>query len=278
MTLLFPSGKSVKDKIILTLGYTWPLKPKEILSYIKHNFNANVTYQAVYKSINELIEEGVIVKQDKGFMLSREWVGSLRDYTNYVDQSYKSGIPKKDIIGSEQLTLDSIWDWYYYVLVTMEKLAKDEYATKTPVVIRGTHEWNALVIGKEELWRALKVLKKYSIYTMVLIDNPLAEDMTKYWERLGINIVRANKANFVESSNDVVVIGDYVIQAMFPKELIEGLHKFYDSANTVDKIDVAKLQLDIFYKKAGIHIIAVKNKVLADKLRKETLEFFKKKK
>jgi hypothetical protein len=278
MTLLFQSVKSVKDKVILSLGDVWPLKPKEIWSYIKSHFDANVTFQAVYKAVNELIAGGVILKTGEGLMLDKEWVGSLKDYTHHIDLTYKNGSSKKNGTGSEQLTVDSIWDWYYHVLVAMERFAKDGYSTKVPMIIRGTHEWNAMVIGREELWRALSAIKKYDIYTVALVDNPIADNMMKYWERLGVKVARTTRSNFIDSTSDIVVIGDYVIQAMMPKELIEELQKFYEGTDSITKMDVARLQLDIFYKKVGIHVITVKNKDLADSLRRETLEFFEQEK
>lgn len=275
MTLLFTSGKSIKDKVILTLGTFWPLKTKEILSYIKNNLNANVTYQAVYKSINELIEEGVILKTENGLMLDKKWVDSLRDYTNYVEQSFNFGASKKDILSSEQITVNCIWDWYYHVLTLMEKLAKDGYSTTKPMIVRATHEWNAWLFGKEEFIRAALVLKRYDIYSVAFVENPFAESLTRYWEKLGVHIARANKETFSEMSNDLVVIGDYVIQAMYPETLIKDLGKCYDEPKQVEDVDIEKLQREIFYRKEDIHIITVKNKILADNLRKETFKFFK---
>jgi len=274
MTLSFLAAKSVKDKIILVLGDKWPLKAKEMLSYLKHNLNANVTYQAVYKSLNELIEEKIVEKTEQGFILNKEWVVSLRDYTTYVDQSYKIGIPKNDMMDSEQTTVNCIWDWYYHALVMMEKLANEQYATKLPLIIRATHHWNGLVIGKEEFMRAAKVIKKYEMYVAVCTDTPLGQMLTKYWEDMGVHVARVDKDNFLETSNDIVVIGDYVIQAIYPKELIDDLDKFFDETKNVEEMDIASFQKDIFYKKSDIHIITVKNKPLADKLRKETLGFY----
>jgi len=276
MALLFQKGKSVKDKVIITLGYKWPLKPKEILSHIKSTFNANVTYQAVYKSINELLDDGVIAKKDRGFMLNKEWVGTLKDYTAQVDQAYKNNAPNQDILVPGQTIVNSIWDWYYHVLLVLEKLIKDKYATKKPLVIRGTHEWNATIIGKEEFFRAVKVIRAYDIYTSVLVGNSFAESIARYWEKIGIHVARTTPETFMESTSDLVVIGDYIVQAIYPRKLIQDIHRFYDETTKVEEIDIGKSQRDVFYKKADIHVITVKNKDLADSIRKETLELFRK--
>lgn len=274
MTLLFQAGKSVKDKIIISLGETWPLKPKEILSNIKRNLNADVTYQAVYKSINELLEEGVIIKTDNGLMLDKVWLSSLKDYTNYADQSYKAGVSKKDIISPGQMTVDSVWDWYYHVLLTMEKLANDKYTTKLPVIVRGTHEWNALVFGKEQFIRALKISRKYDIYTTVSVDTSLGKTMANYWEKFGVHVAKIDPSVFLKANNDTFVIGDYIIQAIYPKDIFDALDNFYMESNNLGALDVIKLQGDVFYKKTDIHIITIKDKALADNLRKENLAFF----
>jgi hypothetical protein len=275
MTLLFRVGKSVKDKVILALGSSWPLNAKEILAHIKNNFGVNVTYQAVYKSINELLEEGVIIKSNDGYMLNREWLSALKEYTYSADRAYNMGISSGDVAHHEQVVVSSIWDWYSYVGTVMERLANDEYAIKTPVVIRGTHEWNGLIFGKEEFDRVQKIVSKYNIYTTVLIENSFAQSMANYWADMGINVAFLDKESFVETSSDMVVIGDYVIQAIFSKDLIKDMGRLYDSAMAIKDMDFSKLHKEVFFKKSDIHILTVKNKPLADKLRKETLEFFK---
>jgi len=271
MVLLFQSGKSVKDKIIITLGYIWPLKAKEILSYIKGNFNANVTYQAVYKSINELMEGGVIVKTGGGFTLNKSWVSSLKEYMIHVDQSYKTDNPKKEITNSEQIIVDSIYDFYMHVLSILEKLAKDKYATSVPSVFRALHAWNPLIVDKNEFSRTVKAIPNYKIYTIVSANTPLDRALARYWKSVGVYF-QTNISLLI--TNDVVVIGDYVIQIIYPSELISFLDKFFKETKTIEEMDIIKIQKDIYYKKMPIPVITVKNRTLADELRKETLSFF----
>lgn len=272
MTLLFGGGKSVKDKIILALGSSWPLNAKELLAHIKNNFDVNVTYQAVYKSINELLEEGVIVKIDKGFELNRSWVSSLKEYMTSVDQSYRTNTPKKDVADSEQIIVDSIYDFYLFILKMMEKYANDSHVTQNPVVFRAIHGWNALVVGKEELIRVAKVVPNYKLYVVVSSDSPLDHALAKYWRELGVHF----KTNVpLTITNDVVVVGDYVVQIIYPNELINALNIFFEETKSLEEMDIIKSQRDIFYKKMHIPVITVKNKMLADDLKKETLGYFK---
>lgn len=275
MTLLFNRGKSVKDKIVLALGSSWPLNAKEILANIKSNFNANVTYQAVYKSINELLEEEVIVKSDSRYMLNKEWLAALKDYIHSADRSYNFGISSGESAPDEQMIVSSIYDWYNYVGTIMEKFAHDEHMTSAPVIIRGSHEWNVLVFGKDDFNRMQKLLGRYKVYTVMLIDNPFAQAMSNYWKDIGVNVAIVDAEHYLASSNDLVVIGDYVIQARFSKDQIKGLQAFYEHAMTINDMDFSKLHKEIFFKESDIHVLTVKNKPLADRIRSEVMDLFK---
>ena len=66
-----------------------------------------------------------------------------------------------------------------------------------------------------------------------------------------------------------------MIQGIFPKDLFDAVDKFYEESKSIENMDVSRFHKDVFYKKSEIDIITVKNKALAEKLRKETLEFFR---
>jgi hypothetical protein len=257
MALLFQSGKSVKDKVIITLGYLWPLKPKEIFSYIKKNLNGGVTYQAVYKSINELLQDGVIVKTDNGLMLNREWVSNLKDYINYTEKAYRVGTPRKEITNSEQTTFECIWDWYYYILMMLEKYATDAYATSVPCIFQKIHAWNALLVGKDEFTRVSKVAPSYKIYSVVASNTLLDHALERYWLKIHIHY-RLNVPLHI--SNDIVVIGDNLFQAIYPQELLDAMEDIYNNTKTIDEMDVERFQREIFYKKSEIVVLTAVNR------------------
>src|SRR4030043_224159 len=65
LTLTLPQlgeKASTKDYVITILGYDWPLSIKKIFNLIKKRYGHNVTYQAVFKAVNELVASGDVEK------------------------------------------------------------------------------------------------------------------------------------------------------------------------------------------------------------------------
>ena len=79
---------SVKDCIISILGNNWPLNVKKIHNLIKKNFAKNCTYQAVYKSLNELAKENILIKTKEGYHINLDWIKKLQAYTDTIETNY----------------------------------------------------------------------------------------------------------------------------------------------------------------------------------------------
>ena len=108
---MFP-GNSSKNLVLKTLFFEWPLTAKEIYSRVSKNLNKDVSYQAIHKMINSLLEEGVLAKQDNKYVVSLDWVKQNKELltrleTNLVEGSVVSPLEQKIIY------------YYYYVELTM---------------------------------------------------------------------------------------------------------------------------------------------------------------
>lgn len=273
MGLLFNLGKSVKDKVILVLGEEWPLSSREIVARLKRH-GVSCTHQAVYKSLKELMESGTVVKEESAYKLSKDWINSLRSYATYVDQSYRMELSHKNAQRAEQAeqtVVETLYDFYVYVLIMLEKQSKDPYALKVPCIFRALHAWNPFVIGKEEFNRCVQVIPKYNMYAITSADTPLDKALAKYWEKLH-NHFRTGAPRLI--TNDVVVIGDHVVQIIYPPELLAALDDYFKQTASFETMDAIKFQQDIFYRKTRIPLITVKNKALADSIRDDTLLLF----
>ena len=58
------SKKNVKSAVIEILSLEWPLSAKEVYNKVKKITDKNITYQAVYKTIKELVEKKVILNNE----------------------------------------------------------------------------------------------------------------------------------------------------------------------------------------------------------------------
>jgi len=74
--LTIPLGKddNVKNLVFSILANEYPLKIIEITNLIRKRYGKTVSFQAVRKSLFELIEEGIIIKDQKSFSLNKNWI------------------------------------------------------------------------------------------------------------------------------------------------------------------------------------------------------------
>lgn len=81
-------NESVKDAVIAILAVTWPLRTKELYPLVKKRGFA-VTYQAVHKSLRELMDIDVVVGDRRGYKISRNWINRLNEFAANLRRSYR---------------------------------------------------------------------------------------------------------------------------------------------------------------------------------------------
>ncbi len=82
--------KPLKNMIIYTLVSEWPLTVRKIYSKLKTSDGINVTYQAVFKTVKELVDRDVLVEKDKRYMLNIGWINMVRDMADMMKKRYLS--------------------------------------------------------------------------------------------------------------------------------------------------------------------------------------------
>jgi len=77
-------GKSVKDKVFNVLSEEWPLSARKIFFKLKGH-----TYQAVYKVLQELVEQRIVKKQDQQYFVNIKWLNETIQHLEALKQDYR---------------------------------------------------------------------------------------------------------------------------------------------------------------------------------------------
>lgn len=80
--------RSVRETIISILSREFPLSIKKIYNKVKKEYNLNVTYQAVFKIIKEMIEDNILEKFDKEYKLNISWIKELENEISIIKKNY----------------------------------------------------------------------------------------------------------------------------------------------------------------------------------------------
>jgi len=269
----FDSRKStVKNYIIKILGAIWPMNPKGVYSIIKKRYAKKCTYQAVFKALGELKEEGIILKAKEGYQINLDWIKKLQAYTDTVETNYYAkervlsleGV--QEIKGDEDLqilTFNNYFDaekyLYYFIKHTILNMKNQSIHFR-----QIQHEWRPLFYLRTE-YNYLKKLKDKNHKFFLLFNNstPLDIYLKKLYENLGVKIKIKEESS---TSFETQVIGDFIIQTFLPKEIEQQLNKFFKNTKNVSSIKVKGLIEDVFLKQSKIKVVITKDKDLAKKL------------
>ncbi len=86
---LIAKSHTTKGIILTALASEWPLSVRKLYFEIKKNTGKSLTYQAVYKSVNEMLNDGVLSKQDNEYMISPAWVQGTGEFVNKLAETYE---------------------------------------------------------------------------------------------------------------------------------------------------------------------------------------------
>ena len=75
------SSVTSKDVVISLLAYEQPLTAKKIHETAKRKYSLDISYQAIHKTLIELLEKGIIEKKEKEYILNEKWINSLKKFT-----------------------------------------------------------------------------------------------------------------------------------------------------------------------------------------------------
>lgn len=82
-------GKStLRDDILLILSEEFPLNAKEIFLRVKRRNGREVTYQAVHKTLKQLLEQKILIKEKNGYRIAKEWVEQAKEYIKLVESTF----------------------------------------------------------------------------------------------------------------------------------------------------------------------------------------------
>jgi len=285
LTLPEPGNKKrIKDVIIDILSFEWPFSLSQLHNRVSKNYGCSTSCQATYKALSELLEEGVIKKDDKLYSINLQWADKIKEFALHIENNYKNEKEKIPLIEGvlNTKTENNVTVLTFSSILEMDKMwlniKKDYYKrliSKDDVTFwEGNHCWWLLVYPEAEYGEieALKE-KKARHFFINHNDNPLDKEAKKFYEQSGIGFKTSK--NKVDS--DISIFGDTIMQVTLPEELKKKIDGIYLKCKSSSEVDVHEFLKEILTKKANISLILTKNKGIADQLKQNVLKEFNQK-
>ncbi len=277
--------KSTKDLIISTLMYDHPLNLTKLTNAIKKKFQASVTFQGVRKAVNQLVENGVIIKNAREYDLSRDWILELRNFVEKLQESHfteRTGIKDIQAIGDDikvytfdnLIDLDKFWD---KLVAKWFEDDKDNKTEKCYTQLSG-HAWYVLgQLGEET--EIMEKIKRFNIKFYILANGCtfLDEWSKKYYVDHGFFYITNRDKKKNSNAQYFSVYNNYVIQITYPEEITKKIDSIYNNTKDFESFEAAKL-IKILREKTDLKLTVMRNPVVAQQLRSFVLDKFNVKK
>ena len=276
ITLPFGNKQSVKNLVFTILTKEYPLKLVELYNHIKKRYGKDVTYQAVRKAVQELIEADVISNKNNLYSINIDWVIESKQQLETIHQLLAKG-PKS----SKEQTIDGNVTVYEFptlhaMMQFWEELIQD-WSKKIKVGDMHTnfyqtrHIWEALSHLEQERNTMTQVIDK-GIKSIALItaDTPLDRSIKNFYQSIGIKTyIRPTNSSF-DKGYQVGTYGDLVVQTTLPKPLVDAIDAFFHKNKSIETLNLNELS-KIVRSKIPVKMTVIKDAQMAKHINQSIL-------
>jgi hypothetical protein len=264
--------RNTKDAVISILTTDWPLTLRAIFYGIKKRYGYSSSYQAVYKAIKELLEEEVVIGEDKKYSLNIEWAKKLQSLTDIIETNYyaKSRINNLSGINDANhggeiiiLNFDTLFDaekyLYYFMKNELLKIKSDTICWSE------NYRWQPIYYLRAEYNYYKKFIgRNHKFYFTGFGKSALEKECIEFYKSLGIKFRHSSE----ELANDMLVFGNYVITIFIPEDIKKNMSRLLMESNKT------KLLTEVLEKKSSIRVMINHDKELAEQIKKQTIRRF----
>jgi len=225
----------------------------------------------------ELIEEGIIIKDQKNYSLNKNWIFETKNelekiYNNLTKEKIK---PKSlDSIQGEVsvFTFDSLSEmmkfWQNIIDDWFQHFKKGEPSINA---YQGAHGWEGLLYADKEK-NTMGILKKKGIksYALSIGNTPLDKYIWKFYSSIGLKVGFSHSTSTFDKSYYVATYGETIVQAHYPQKIVEEIDKFFKKNKTIGNLNLHELS-EIVNQKITIKLTVIKNLSMAQQMNKSII-------
>ncbi len=173
ITLPWAKKGSVEDLVFTILTKEYPLRLIDLMNFIRKRYGKQVTFQAVRKTVLQLIEKQVLIQEKQRYLINKEWVLKSKKLIDNLYEELTKEKPKEKTVESIKgeisvFTFNSInelmgfWqnlidDWY-------KSYKRGSYGINC---YQAAHIWESLLLPEDEK-KVMNQLKKKRIKSYAL--------------------------------------------------------------------------------------------------------------
>lgn len=270
------SAKNTKEAVILILSNEWPLSAKKIYNKVR-KMGLSVTYQAVFKTIKQLLDEGTLQKDDKEYKLNVDWLKRMDKESERILGFYeKTGLPppERALSGANAtVEFENLMAFFDYMIDFFQEMSK--FQDEGGLFCHFRHLWWAMTTEGEKFERFGRMVNSYKHGNFLCRnDTPMDRMIFNYYNSFK-TVAKGRFGVDCAKDCDLFVSGDYVAQVFFEDSLKKGMDKFYRLKPGLKTDVFSRFFQLLFFKKVRITLLVNKSPVLAERIKQGTLKLLK---
>lgn len=242
--MLLSENDSTKEKIALLLSHVWPLTAKKIYRRLQKKHDIAISYQAVHKALQELLNARVLKKHAQGYQLNEDWIYRLEEFTKSVQDKYTLLTSQKTNI-LHKLTFKQHSAFIKYHLNFIQELIHDEQKLQMTFHFRHVPYPNA--ITREDYEKLKPLLPKITWVILSRESTELDRWCAKHWRRIGVTVKLGAD---IATDSMLIVMNDYIISLYLPEKAKRAWDKIFSVShvNEANMIAMVETLLDQTFK------------------------------
>jgi len=270
--LLLPSKtKRVKDLIISVLAKGAARSPKLLHNTLQKQWALSVTYQAVFKALQELCEEGVVLRKRQGYTINPKWLSEVEGIISEIKKSLFSKNLREHRYEGDVQTL--IFDTFEAADEYRKMLQTDYFQHASKQYCSESAHLKSPLIFSEKSLSILELIKKSGTKCFLAVrgNTPIDRWCADYYRN---ELVDVKTGVACAQDCDIMVLGDSIVQLYIPQEVAASLDHIFSQAKQIADISVPALYTKFYKRKALVKMVITKNPELAERLRQRIRSFF----
>ncbi len=215
--------KKTKDLIVDLLSEQWPLRTKQIHSFLK-NKGLTVTYQAIHLSLKELETEFILIQDKKMYYLNPVWITSMAKRFNTLSEHYlrenKITTPQK----YQEISFSSIKECWEFLLSSIQT----GFFGDSDKCYLQVGRLFAVMLPREQIDFLKEYTSEKTVIVMCRRNGIIDKFAANYLRSLGAKVFTGIPCAF---PTNTLLIGNCVVSIfiLYPDDVEKGMAEFQKS-------------------------------------------------
>lgn len=260
-------NNKTKQAIIETIANESGISLKEIHNKIKKD--VDVSYQAIHKATNELLNDEIIEKIGNEYQINEKWIDNLKNFISTADNKNNESQAYDREIVSKHL-FKTFAEAGKFTLRFFDEIPNP---TKEPGVCICKHSWPLFGATPQDYALLQKILKETTYYELIENETALDKAFGEPLSKLG-KIIQYGKG--LGLPGDTIVKGEHILQIIYSPEFEKRFDEIFNKYTKLEDLPVSDLIEEFSIHQTNISTFVIKDRNYADKLKSNVLKKFKK--